>query len=71
MTSVSTTNEGTSVPPYRGTKLHSMRIPDEVWTKALTRAEAERTSVSAEVVAFLREYGDAPKKSWTRPRRGK
>lgn len=37
--------------------LHSMRIPDEVWDAAKARSEAEGTSVSAEVVAFLRRYG--------------
>lgn len=42
---------------YRGTALHSMRIPDEVWAAARARADAEGSSVSAEVVAFLRAYG--------------
>lgn len=42
---------------YRGTKLHAMRIPDEVWAAALARAAADGTTVTAEVVAFLRAYG--------------
>lgn len=50
---------------YRGTKIRSVRAPDEVWLPALERAEAEGTSLSAVIVAFLREYG-APR---PKPRR--
>lgn len=44
-------------PPYRGTRLHSMRIPDDVWTPAVDRAANEGETVTAAVVAFLRAYG--------------
>lgn len=43
--------------PYRGTRLRAIRVPDEVWQAALDRAQADGSSVSAEVVAFLRAYG--------------
>lgn len=43
---------------YPGTPLHSLRIPDEVWVAARTRADENGTSVNAEVVAFLRAYAD-------------
>lgn len=39
------------------------RIPDEVWRAAITRAKTEGSSVTAEVVAFLRAYGSAAKRT--------
>lgn len=43
---------------YRGTPLHAMRVPDEVWAAAIARAaEDGEQSVSAVVVALLRAYG--------------
>lgn len=51
-----------TVPPvaknYRGTVIRSIRIPDDVWQAAIERAQRDGSSVSAEVVAFLRAYGN-------------
>lgn len=44
--------------PYRGTRLHAIRVPDAVWQAAIDRAQRDGSSVSAEVVAFLRAYGN-------------
>lgn len=52
---------------YPGTRLHSMRIPDAVWARAIERSRHEGSSVSAEVNEFLRTYTAAPKRSWRRP----
>lgn len=45
-------------PTYRGTRLRAIRVSDEVWQAAINRAQADGSSVSAEVVAFLRAYAD-------------
>jgi predicted HicB family RNase H-like nuclease len=34
----------------------ALRIPDEVWQAALTKARAEGTTLTAVVVEFLRKY---------------
>lgn len=48
----------TVAPSYRGTPLHAVRVPDEVWHAAIARAaEDDEQSVSAVVVAVLRAYG--------------
>jgi hypothetical protein len=55
-------------PPYPGTRLHAMRIPDEVWYPALEVARARAASgVEGETVtavtiralrAYVRRHGD-------------
>lgn len=55
------------VKPYHGTPLHSLRIPDDVWQAARSRAAEERTNVNAEVVEFLRAYGEG--QTFVRPGR--
>lgn len=58
---------------YRGTPLHAMRIPDDVWNAAVERAQNEGSTLTAEVVAFLRAYGQgkgyrlAPRRPNTSP----
>lgn len=42
--------------PSKGTPLRNVRVPDEVWDAARARAESEGTTVSAVVLAALREY---------------
>ena len=39
------------------TKVRHIRVPDDVWEAATTRAWAERTTASAVAVEALREYG--------------
>jgi hypothetical protein len=39
------------------TPIKNVRVPDDVWTAAADRAESEGTTVSAVIVAALREYG--------------
>lgn len=58
------------MPTYRGTRLHAMRIDDELWTAARARADAEGTSVNAEVVAFLRRWVARPPRTQARKRGG-
>lgn len=36
---------------------HSIRVPDHIWSAAAERAERDGTTVSAVIVAALREYG--------------
>jgi hypothetical protein len=48
---------------YPGTQLHAIRVPDDIWQAAMTRATTERkagtgSGLSAEVVAFLTAYGN-------------
>lgn len=38
------------------TPLRNVRVPDEVWDAARVKAEAEGTTVSAVVLAALRQY---------------
>jgi hypothetical protein len=45
-------------PPYRGTRLHALRIPDPVWAAARARAGEDGTSVTAVVVAMLQAYSN-------------
>jgi hypothetical protein len=40
----------------RGTLPRSLRIPDDVWQAALTKARSEGTTLTALVVGFLRHY---------------
>ncbi len=40
----------------RGTPLRNVRVPDELWGRALARAEEEGTSVSAVIVRALEEW---------------
>ncbi len=40
----------------RGTPIRNVRVPDEVWGRALARAEEEGTSVSAVIVRALEEW---------------
>ncbi len=44
----------------RGTPHRKVRVPDELWRRALARAQMEGTSVSAVLVKALREWVDAP-----------
>lgn len=53
-------NEENVAASYRGTKLHALRIEDELWAAARAKADAEGTSVNAEVVAFLRRWVAKP-----------
>lgn len=70
MTTARTTpNDEDTVPTYRGTRLHALRIDDELWAAARARADAEGTSVNAEVVAFLRRWVARPPRG-TRARKG-
>lgn len=34
----------------------SLRIPEDVWTAAVTKARAEGTTLTAVIVAYLRRY---------------
>lgn len=36
--------------------LRSLRVPEDVWRAAMTKAHAENTTLSKVVVAFLRRY---------------
>lgn len=56
MTAPTLAKDPTVAQSYRGTKLHAMRVPDEVWAGARARADDDGSSVNAEVVAFLRAY---------------
>jgi hypothetical protein len=40
-------------------KMHSLRIPDEVWSRAVTEAKERGESVAAAVVRLLAWYGDS------------
>jgi hypothetical protein len=42
---------------YMPTKLRNVRVSDEVWAAAKTRAEAERRSLTDVIVAALTAYG--------------
>lgn len=42
----------------RGTPTRSIRVPDEVWARALARAEAEGETVTGVLVTVLAAYGD-------------
>lgn len=37
-----------------------VRVPDELWDAAMRRAEAEGTTLSAEINAFLRRFIKRP-----------
>lgn len=43
--------------PTTGRTLRSVRVPDHIWSAAAERAERDGVSVSAVIVAALREYG--------------
>lgn len=45
-----------SRPPYPGTRLHSLRIPDELWADALAITRARQESVTEVVVRALEAY---------------
>lgn len=38
------------------TKPRSLRVPDDIWQAALSKAKREGTTLSAVVVAFLKDY---------------
>jgi len=40
------------------TKMHSLRIPNETWDRAVTEAKERGESVAAAVVRLLNWYGD-------------
>ncbi len=40
----------------RGTPIRNVRVPDELWGRALARAEEEGTSVSAMIVRALEKW---------------
>lgn len=42
----------------RPAKMHSLRIPDHVWERAVSQAEQRGESVAAAVVRLLTWYGD-------------
>lgn len=44
----------------KGTPLRSVRVPDELWVRALARAEEEQTSVTAVLVEALRVFVTPP-----------
>ncbi len=44
----------------RGTPHRNVRVPDELWGRALARAEEEGTSVSAVLVRALEEWVESP-----------
>jgi hypothetical protein len=46
----------TGVTPRR-----NLRVPDDVWDAAKAKAAAEGTTVSAVIVAALREYAGLPR----------
>ncbi len=39
------------------TPLRNVRVPADVWLRAMERARLDGTSLSAVIVAYLREYG--------------
>ena len=41
------------------TPIRNVRVPNDVWHAAAARAERDTTTVSAVIVAALREYGRA------------
>jgi hypothetical protein len=45
-------------PPPKPSKMHSLRVPDEVWARAVTEAAERGESVAAAVVRLLTWYGD-------------
>lgn len=46
--------------PSKGTTARNVRVPDDVWEAAKTKAEEAGTNVSALVQEFLREYVTPP-----------
>jgi hypothetical protein len=44
----------------KGTPLRNVRIPDDLWTRALARATAEGTTVSAKIVQTLEDWVGGP-----------
>jgi hypothetical protein len=42
------------------TPLHAIRIPDDLWNAAVTKSRAEGTTVTAVVIAALRDFIAAP-----------
>lgn len=40
----------------KGSPVRNVRVPDEVWEPAKSKAASEGTSVSARINAWLREY---------------
>ena len=46
----------TDKPSYRGTRLRSVRIPDELWARARARAEEQDDSLSDVIRAALEAY---------------
>lgn len=40
------------------TPLRNVRVPDDVWAAAQTRADRERTTLTAVILAALREYAE-------------
>jgi predicted HicB family RNase H-like nuclease len=46
--------------PKPGTRLHNIRLEDELWAAAQAKAAAAGTSVSALVREFLKQYVNRP-----------
>ena len=44
----------------KGTPLRSVRVPDDLWARALARADQEGTSVTAVLVAALNDFTAGP-----------
>lgn len=42
--------------PSKGTPLRNVRVPEDLWGRALARAAAEGTTVSAVIVQALKRY---------------
>lgn len=42
--------------PRGATPLRNVRVPDELWQAALAKAEVDDTTVSEQIVAFLRTW---------------
>lgn len=58
MTGVSTRRQTAGMSPSKGTMPRSLRIPPDLWNAAVAKAADNGTTVTAVVVAALREYVD-------------
>lgn len=43
-------------PPYRGTRIHGFRIPDDLWEQSTNKARENDEHLTAVVIRALREY---------------
>lgn len=46
--------------PYKGTVIRSIRISDELWTAAKTKAESEERSITEVIREALEKYVEEP-----------